>query len=135
MNYPTREGIAVPIFELDLPETRYSWDRYTNNHHNEWTAKRMGQLVVTQCLRDLARHQFVMPTDVHSWLHTAYDPPEMPCEEQAAKEVIDAYENGEQFKRYSHQDSTYHYHDIPSDVVDGFIRHYHLRRVYPMAAD
>lgn len=89
----------------------------------------MGQRAVTQCLRDLERHQYEMPVDVHNWLHDTYDPPELPTDEQAAREIIDAYEHGEQFKRYDNYLRAYRYDDIPPELVDSLVAKYGLGRV------
>lgn len=130
--YPTYKGIAVPVWDLALPP---SHTRERNNHHNEWSARRMGRLAVTQALRDLERHQYVMPLDQHAWLHQNYEPPELPTEEQAAREVIDAYEKGERFKIYNKRAHRYDYHDIPLATVDRFIAQYALYSVFsPPAA-
>lgn len=76
-----------------------------------------------------------MPVDVHRYIHDTYRPPKMPTEEQAAREVIDAYENGERFKRYDHYTKQYRYDEIPPELIDRFIAKYGLMRVFAMAAD
>lgn len=130
--HPTRDGIAVSPYELDLPRGR---ERKKNNHHSHYTARAFGKLAVTQCLRDLERHQYTLPVDVHRWIHDTYAPPELPTEEQAAKEVIDAYEKGEMFKRYNKRLHWYEYEEIPKELVDGFVAKYSLVRIFDMAAD
>lgn len=121
--YPTIDGIAVPVFEINLPERHR---REENNHHNEWDRRTMGRLAVTQLLRDLARHQYVLPVDVHEWLHVTYDPPKLPTEAEAAKEVICAYERGEQFKIYNRSTGEYDFHPIPLAIVDDLIKEHRL---------
>lgn len=121
--YPTIDGIAVPVFMLDLPDRHVKEE---NNHHNEWYAQTMGKVAVTKLLRNLARHQYVMPIDAHEWIHKNYDPPELPTEEQAAKEVICAYERGEQFKKYDYRSEEYYFEDISPNTVDELIRKYKL---------
>lgn len=138
--HPTREGIAVPVWELSLPDSRYGWEKkkYQNNHHGHYTSKKFGQLAVTQCLRDLERYQYMLPVDVHNWFHDTYAAPPVPSEEQAARAVIDAYEHGEYFKRYDRYTHRYRYDEIPPELVDRFIAKYGLRRVVVdmgMAAD
>lgn len=135
--YPTREGIAVPIYELSLPASRYGWEKkkHQNNHHNHWTEKKFARRMGTLALRNLSRHQFEMPVDVHRWLHDTYAPPELPTDEQAAREVIDAYDQGEQFKIYDKFASEYLYHPIPLELVDQLVAVHGLRRVFDMAAD
>lgn len=134
--YPTRNGIAISPHELRLPDSRYEDnEKRRNNHHAHYTASKFGQLAVTQCLRDLERHQYVLPIDTHSWLHATYDPPALPTEEQAAREVIDAYEHGERFKVYNKRCHWYELTDIPPELVDDFVAKYSLVRVFDMAAD
>jgi len=36
---------------------------------------------------NLESHQFVLPTDVHEYLHKEYDPPELPTIKQAITEI------------------------------------------------
>ena len=102
MRWPTREGISVPVTEIELPKSRLNLEKEGNfnNHHNEWTRRRMGDFVITRTLRSLSRHQFVIPKDVHEELHRVYDPPEFPTVEQAMKEVMDAYDNMEDIRVY-----------------------------------
>jgi hypothetical protein len=68
-------------------------------------------------------------------LHDTYDPPQLPTEEQAAREVIDAYEKGETFKRYDLTAASYMYHEIPLELVDGLVAAYGLGRFISIAAD
>ena len=136
--YPTREGIAVPVWGLSFPESRFAGSkRHKNNHHAHFSSKTFGKLAVTQCLRDLERHQYVMPVDTHNLLHDIYSPPEFPTEDQAAKEIIDAYEHGEMFKRYDTYKKAYRYDEIPASLVDSLVAKYSLVRVFDMgmAAD
>ena len=102
MRWPTREGISVPVTETELPESRLNLEKEGNfnNHHNEWTRKRMGEFVITRTLRDLSRHQFVIPKDTHDYIHRNFDPPEFPTIEQAMKEVMDAYDDMEDMRVY-----------------------------------
>lgn len=136
--YPHRDRIAVSPYETDLPDSRYGWDKekYKNNHHGHYYAKMFGKAAVFQCLRDLDRMQWEMPIDVHNWWHDIYGPAGLPTEERAAREVIDAYEHGEQFKRYDRHLGAYRYDDIPPELVDTFVAKYGLERViFDMAAD
>lgn len=130
--WPTENGIALPPHELWLPESR---KRGKNNHHAHFTSRKFEKTAATLALRDLERHQYVLPIDTHRWLHDNYDPPEMPTEAQAAKEVIDAYDQGERFKIYDRYSKAYFYQEIPQELVDGFISTLGLRRVFAMAAD
>lgn len=130
--WPTRDGISVPPHELELPRPR---TRETNNHHNHWTRKKFEQHATLLALRNLERHQYVLPVNVHNYIHATYDAPEMPTEGQAAREVIDAYDQGEQFKVFGRRSHQYYYKDIPKDLIDGFVAKYSLIRVFDMAAD
>ena len=117
--YPTRNGIAIPPYELSLPGSRLDLGntRNFNNHHNEWTRRTMGRLTVTQTLRDLARLQFILPKDVHERLHRTYEPPMLPTIAQAIDEIMDAYENGESLKVLQ----TRHYVEV--GITEQLIQH------------
>lgn len=130
--YPTREGIAVSPYELDLPQTH---TKEKNNHHAHFTRRTFEQHATHLALRNLERHQYVMPTDVHNELHRRYQPPELPSYEQAAREVIDAYDQGERFKIWNKRCHWYELKDIPPELVDGLVAKYSLVRVFDMAAD
>ena len=130
--YPTREGIAVSPYELDLPQTH---TKEKNSHHAHFTRRSFEKHATLLALRNLERHQYVMPVDVHNELHKRYEPPEMPSYEQAAKEVIDAYEHGENFKIWNRQCHWYEHKPIPKDLVDYFVAKYSLVRIFDMAAD
>lgn len=125
--YPTRNGIAVTPNELWLPRPR---TRETNTHHNEWTAKSLGRSAVTLALRNLERHQYVLPVNVHNYIHDHYDPPQLPTEGQAAKEVIEAYEMGERFRVYNKHFHRYDLKEIPPELVDEFVAAYSLRKIF-----
>ncbi len=134
--YPTREGIAVPPHELDFPQSRYEGnEKYYNNHHAHYSSRKFGRQAVTQCLRDLERHQYSMPVDIHRLLHDIYTPPNLPTEEQAAREIIDAYDRGEMFKRYDTYRHAYRYDEIPKGLVDIYVARYGLIKIFDMAAD
>ena len=109
MKWPTREGISVPVTEIDLPQSQLNlWiPQNFENHHNEWVKSRMAEHVITQTLRDLRRHQFPLPKDVHRQLHKQWAPPEFPTPEQAMKEVMEAYDAGEYMRIYSIEDKRY----------------------------
>lgn len=130
--WPTRNGISVPPHELELPRPR---TRETNNHHNHWERKKFEQHAALLALRNLDRHQYVLPVNVHNYIHATYDPPALPTEEQAAREVIDAYDQGEQFKIYNKRCHWYDLKDIPPELVDGLVAKHSLVRVFDMAAD
>ena len=51
MKYPTSEGLPVPLQDIWLPRTKLpEQPRFRNNHHENFTARQMGKLVVTQAL-------------------------------------------------------------------------------------
>lgn len=131
--WPTNNGIALPPTEVWLPRGRM---KKTNNHHAHYSERSFSRSIAHIALRDLARHQHKMPIDTHRWLHDHYLPPEMPTEEQAAREVIDAYDHCESFKLYDRYSRAYIQHEIPLEFVDGLIAKYGLRKVmYDRAAD
>lgn len=130
--YPTRNGIAVAPTEIWLPE---SHKRGKNNHHAHFTGTKYARTAATLALRDLNRHQHVLPLDVHKWLHDNYEPPEIASEQQAAHEIIEAYDMGEQFKIYDRYAKRYGYHEIPKDIVDGLVATHSIKRIFDMAAD
>lgn len=131
--WPVNEnGIALPPYEVRLPQGR---TRKTNNHHTHWESGRYERSMALCAMRDLSRHQFEIPIDVHQWIHKNFDMPELPTEEQAAREVVDAYDRNETFKIYDRFARKYFEHEIPQYLVDAFICKYSLARVYSMAAD
>lgn len=114
MEMPTRNGISIPICELELPESALNLERPENftNHHHEWQRRAMGRFSITQTLRDLDRHQTPLPRDVHNALHNKYEPPRFPTLQQAMEEVDNAYHNGEMMKVYLFDEKRYVYHPI-----------------------
>lgn len=129
--WPTRNGIAIPPTEVWLPRGR----KKTNNHHAHFSGRSFSHTLAHTALRDLERHQYALPVDTHEWLHDNYLPPELPTEEQAVREIIDAYDQGEAFKVYNRYARRYIYHEIPLQLVDGLICKYGLAKVFSMAAD
>lgn len=130
---PTRNGIAISPYELWLPDSR---DKKENIHHGHYYAKMFGRTAVHQALRDLDRHQHRMKLDVHAWWHRTYGPGQFPTEEQAALEVVDAYDRGEHFSKRGGGLPGYHLEEIPLSLVDGFIAKYGLSRyMLDMAGD
>lgn len=135
--WPVNEnGIALPPDDLWLPPSRLP-DRHKNknNHHHHWTEKAFLRSMAHVALRDLARHQSMRQVDVHRWIHDNHLPPEPPTERQAAREVIDAYDKGEQFHIYDKYARQYFCHDIPRELVDGLVAKHGLIKVFDMAAD
>lgn len=95
--YPTVNGFPVHPLELDLPAPRFNEGRQIdfNNHHLAFTARRMGQLVLTQTMRDLDEFQLVMPKETHAILHDRYEPPRhIPTLYDLMNHIDDAFEAG-----------------------------------------
>jgi len=87
--YPTRNGISIPINEIELPDTRLNIDKKgnTNRHHNEWTARTFGKNLLLTMVRNIETNQFVIPIDTHVYLHELYEPPKPPTARQAIAEI------------------------------------------------
>lgn len=118
--YPTRNGIAVPPHELDLPPSELDLGRFENfnTHHWEFTRRAMGQFAITQTLRDLERLQSSLPKDVHQELHRRFDAPVFPTAYQAASEIMDAHEQGENVRIYNIERKQYELYPIPTSTID-----------------
>ena len=97
MEWPTRNGISLPTAEVGLPDSGLDPTKPEsfNNHHYEWTARKMGQFLITQTLRDLEGLQEDIPRDLHLWLHQNYEPPKFPTIKQALARVVMGYQTGE----------------------------------------
>lgn len=94
MDYPTRNGLPISPFELDLPASR---ERRRNNHHSAWTASVMSRLAVTQTFRDLEAYQDIMPLDQHNWIHHEYEPPRIDLQ-AVFDRVMQAYDLSERLR-------------------------------------
>ena len=97
VRYPTRAGVAIPPFELDLPESHLDPNKIKNYnlHHGAWTAKFFGKCVLLQTMRNLEANQGLLLLDTHQWLHDTYDPPAPPTPLQALYEIERAKDNDE----------------------------------------
>lgn len=126
MEMPTRNGISVPLHELELPETRLDINRpeNLNNHHNEWQRRDMGRFAITQTLRDLTRHQFLLPKDVHQDLHRLYEPPKFPTLQQALDEVEEAYQSQETLQVYLIDQKRYEQFPISDNLMQKLHKEY-----------
>lgn len=101
-SYPTVKGVTVSPFEHAIDSRLNIDDPHNwNNHHHEWTARNFARLSLFQVFRDLERHQFLLPVDVHNDLHRRFDPPVMPTVGEAMNVVMEAYEAGERIRRGS----------------------------------
>lgn len=108
--YPTVNGFPVHPYELELPPSRFNENRQYdfNNHHLCYTARRMGQFVLTQTWRDLDENQLVLPKDTHAVLHDRYDPPrELPGILDLVNHLDEAYDAGKLLRYGSANNPTY----------------------------
>lgn len=124
----------MPIEEMGFitsPERRGR----TSSHHSHFTSTRFAKNALTLHVRNLERHQFTITNTSHRHLHDNYLPPELPTEEQAAREIINAYDQSERFKIYDCYVKQYMNHEIPKELVDSLVARYSLIRVFDMAAD
>ena len=117
--YPSREGVPIPLEEIDLPESNLdpTVENNFNIHHNLWTKKAMARSAITQTMRDLKKHQFELPKDTHNWLHRNFSPPKMPTIEQAMKEVMDTYMDFGSMQVYDQAARGYIVTDIPFETI------------------
>lgn len=123
--YPTRDGIAIPLEEIDLPETKLSNRKDNlNNHHHEWVKKHMAEFALTQTLRDLTRHQTMLFKDQHDWVHRTFQPPVFPTPRQALDEVMEAYELNETLNLYVIDQKSYVQVGIPDSLIDTLKQEY-----------
>lgn len=119
MEMPTRNGISVPVYELELPYSDLNLElpENKNNHHNIWERRAMAQFAITQTLRDLTRHQFLLPKDVHQDLHRIYEPPKFPTLQQALDEVEEAYQRKETMQVYLIDQKRYEQFPISDNLM------------------
>jgi len=91
--YPNINGFPVSPYELELPSSALDTTRQEswNNHHACFTARKMGEFVMTQTWRDLNSNQYQMPKDIHAILHDRYTPPPLPDITDIMDEIDEAY--------------------------------------------
>ena len=102
--YPTSSsGMPIPVEQLhlrrshleDLPENK-------SLHHHQYTAERMGRLLITQTVRDLEYEQTFMQNDQHNLgryaLHHLFAPPEPATLLQYVDRLDAAREQGEEMR-------------------------------------
>lgn len=130
VQYPTREGIPVPVHEVYLPESKLDLSRPEsfNNHHNAWARRSFGRFLLTRTLRNLESMQFMMPKDVHWHLHKMYQPPKFPTKEQALARVRAAYESGEKLKVYDVEARAYIMYGLTGDLMQDIEDEYRYLR-------
>ncbi len=119
--YPTRNGIAVPAFELQLPETKIdlSHEFEFSNHHDCWYAKKFGSEILYLTLRKLEICQSVLPNDLHEHIHMTYEQPKLPRPYQAYTHITKAAEDGVMLKNGSANNPHY------EAITDGLIKKVH----------
>jgi hypothetical protein len=95
--YPTRQGVAISPFELELPPSNLNHEasRNYNNHHLAFTRKMYGKQTLYIVFRNLDHLQKYMLVDQHDWLHREYEPPLMPTPQQAIHEIERCKDIGE----------------------------------------
>lgn len=96
--HPTNiDGFPVAFEELDLPLSSLDATKQDTYHNHHWfyTRREMGQLALTQTLRDLAAYQTVTAKDIHSVYHMLYLPPKLPSPRRMMDRVDKAFTTGE----------------------------------------
>lgn len=98
--YPTRNGIAIPVKEIYLPQSKLDLDdpHNENLHHGEWTARQFGRSILFSTVRNIAITQTILPIDIHNYLHSHYDPPKQPTARQAIEMVDNSYHNKDELR-------------------------------------
>jgi len=129
--YPTRNGISIPIHEIELPDTRLNIEKKgnTNRHHNEWTARTFGKNILLTIVRNIETNQLVMPIDTHVYLHELFDPPKPPTARQAIDEIERAKANNEMLctKTKGH----YEFNPISEQLFNQCIKTYNqIKHIY-----
>lgn len=102
--YPVDDtGMPIRVEHLNLRRSNLR-QRPENQsvHHYNWSARRMGRLLISQTLRDLEGEQETMQNDQHNLgqfaLHHLYDMPPMPTLEQMMDRLDDAFESNEHMR-------------------------------------
>lgn len=96
LEFPTRNGICVPIQDIWLPESELNPNKPKNynNHHFGWVAYKFGRCLLYQVFRDLQCNQEVMLIDQHNYVHAEYDEPKPPSPLQARELIEREYQTG-----------------------------------------
>lgn len=117
--YPSRNGIPVPVREVELPESQLDLGDINNfnTHHLAFYRRWFGRSALFQTFRDLERLQSSIARDCHRALHDKYAPAEFPTEYQAASEVMDANEQLESVRIYNIERKRYEMYPIPHGVI------------------
>lgn len=122
--WPTVNGIAIPLEEIWLPESNLDLTKRENfnNHHLEYTARTFGRSILLQVVRNLDCHQELIPLDVHDYIHRKYSDTEPPTPRQAMDEIYRAYHANEQL--HCKEGHTYVYSPITQEVLKRCIANY-----------
>lgn len=132
--YPTRNGLAVPTCEVELPTTRLNErnPNHFNNHHLEFSRRMFSHTMLMQTLRDLEFMQEMLPMDIHNMgkhnLHTIYGPPAMPTPRQAMDRIDDAYETGERLHIWNPSIKLYKFQPITHAMFRALKKDYYQQR-------
>ena len=118
--YPTRNGLAVSPFELELPERT---TEIKTNHHGCYFARLFGHSALHHCFRNLDSLQWQLPENQHQWIHDEYDAVRIPTPLQMWHAIHYAQERN-QMLRYG---SAKHFElqPITKGVIDKVDRAYH----------
>jgi len=122
--WPTRNGIAVRLNELNLPESRLNLNNPNNfnNHHYGFERRSFARLAIFQTFRDLDREQEQAPIDTHALGHRLFSAPRMLSPEQALSNVFDAYEQDESLRYGSANHPTYK--PLTNDLMNQLVQEY-----------
>ena len=122
--YPSVDGIPVSPSEIWTPETRLNLNKHKNftNHHNCWTERAFGKFALYKTLRNLTSQQFLLPKDVHGYIHLTYSPPKLPTPLQALEEIKRAATSRERL--YYRKSCRYIYEDIGDEVMKQVLENY-----------
>jgi len=99
--YPTRNGIPIPAYELELPEFEsdtYQKYEIISNHHDCWSKKKFGKQILYIALRKLEICQSVLPNTMHSLIHATFESPRLPQPIQTYTYLLKAAENDVRLK-------------------------------------
>jgi len=128
--YPTRNGLAIPTCEVELPESHLNLQNPNNwnNHHREFSAKMFSHTMMLKTLRDLSGMQEMMPMDIHNFgkdtLHTRYSPPKLPTPRQAMDRIGEAWEEDEELHIWNNDLKLYELKPITLSLYKALKREY-----------
>lgn len=122
--YPNVDGWPEPLAELELPESKLDQSNKNNfnNHHMFWPRRAFGRLAISQTIRDLEKHQIILPRDTHSLIHSTYDPAPRPSIHEMMTRIEFAKSIGERL-RTGFANHTY-YRPITDDLWQKLLDEY-----------